>query len=57
MAEKYGIAQTYRIYDDLLSADIDAVVIATPMHLHVSQALKALEAGILPRNSDRRIPL
>ncbi len=46
MAKKHQIAQTFRIYDDLLLADIDAVVIATPMQLHVPQTLKALEAGI-----------
>lgn len=35
----------YRIYSDMLEkADIDAVVIATPMQLHVAQAIEALNA-------------
>ena len=29
----------------MLESDIDAVVIATPMQLHVPQAILALEAG------------
>lgn len=44
-SEKYGIPKTYRVFDDMLESDIDAVVIATPMQLHVPQALAALEAG------------
>ncbi|MFW6309245.1 MAG: Gfo/Idh/MocA family protein, partial [bacterium] len=44
-AQKHDIPQKYRVYDDMLETDIDAVVIATPMHLHVPQVLKALEAG------------
>lgn len=42
-----GIAQNhrYRIFDDMLESDIDAVVIATPMQCHVPQAIAALEAG------------
>ena len=43
--DKHGIAQRYRVYEDMLAADIDAVVIATPMHCHVPQALQALAAG------------
>ena len=43
--EKHGIPEKYRVYDDLLETDIDVVVIATPMHLHVPQVIKALEAG------------
>ena len=35
----------YRIFDDMLESDIDAVVIATPMQCHVPQAIAALEAG------------
>jgi len=44
-AEKYGIPRTFRIYDDMLESDIDAVVISTPMQLHVPQAIAALQAG------------
>ncbi len=32
-------------YDDLLASDIDAVVIATPNHLHAVQAIAALRSG------------
>jgi predicted dehydrogenase len=44
-AAKYGIQKTYRVFEDMLESDIDAVVIATPMQCHVPQALSALEAG------------
>ena len=44
-ALKYGIPKTFRIYEDMLESDIDAVVVATPMQLHVSQTMAALEAG------------
>ncbi len=35
----------YRLFDDMMESDIDAVVIATPMQCHVPQAIVALEAG------------
>ncbi len=36
----------FRIYEDMLDrADIDAVLIATPMQCHVPQAIKALQSG------------
>lgn len=36
----------YRVYEDMLEkADIDAVIIATPMQCHVPQAILALQAG------------
>lgn len=44
-SEKYGIPKTFRVFEDMLASDIDAVVIATPMQLHVPQAILALEAG------------
>lgn len=44
-AEKIGDVKTYRIFDDMLESDIDAVIIATPMQCHVPQAIAALEAG------------
>ena len=38
--------QCFRIYEDMLEkADIDAVVISTPMQCHVPQAILALQAG------------
>ena len=46
--ERIGLddSQCFRIYEDMLEkADIDAVVIATPMQLHVQQAILALRAG------------
>ncbi len=45
IGDKHGIRKRYRIYEDMLMSDIDAVVIATPMQLHVPQAVAALEAG------------
>lgn len=44
-SQRYNIPHTYRIFEDMLESDIDAVVIATPMQCHVPQALVALEAG------------
>ena len=38
-------SRRYRIFDDMMESDIDAVVIATPMQCHVPQAIAALEAG------------
>ncbi len=37
--------KTYRVFDDMIESDIDAVIIATPMQCHVPQAIAALEAG------------
>ena len=39
-------AQTVNSYDELLSADIDGVVIATPSAQHAEQSLRALERGL-----------
>ncbi|NLO46012.1 MAG: Gfo/Idh/MocA family oxidoreductase [Clostridiales bacterium] len=44
--KKHGIPRSYRIFDDMLDSDIDAVVIATPMHCHVPMAIQALERGL-----------
>ncbi|WP_409346357.1 Gfo/Idh/MocA family protein [Paenibacillus sp. MBLB4367] len=44
-AEKYRIPRTYRIYEDMLESELDAVVISTPMQLHFQQTVQALEAG------------
>lgn len=44
-AAKHNIPKTYRVYEDMLESDIDAVIVATPMQLHVQQTLAALEAG------------
>lgn len=45
-AEKIGgNIKKFRVFDDMLETDIDAVIIATPMQCHVPQAIAALEAG------------
>lgn len=44
---KWGIAQTYTDYATMLDkARLDVVIVATPMILHVPQALKALERNL-----------
>jgi predicted dehydrogenase len=42
---KFHIPKTYRIFEDMLESDIDAVVVATPMQFHFQQTMTALEAG------------
>ena len=42
---KLNIPKGYRVFDDMLESDVDAVVVATPMQCHVPQAIAALEAG------------
>ena len=44
-ADEHGIEKRYRIFDDMIESDIDAVVIATPMQCHMPQAVAAMEAG------------
>ena len=44
-SRRFNIPRTFRVFDDMLETDIDAVVIATPMQCHVPQAIAALEAG------------
>ena len=45
-AEEWGAAKAYTDYHDLLAdADVDAVEIITPHHLHARMGLDALEAG------------
>lgn len=38
-------ARRHTDYANLLASDIDAVVVATPMHLHAEQSIAALESG------------
>ena len=45
VSKEHNIPKTYRVFDDMMESDIDAVVIATPMQCHVPQAIAALEAG------------
>ena len=46
-AEKLNVPKErrYRIFEDMLESDIDAVIISTPMQCHVPQAIAAMEAG------------
>ena len=44
-AAQHGIPHTYRIFDDMVESDLDAIIIGTPMQCHVPQAIRALEAG------------
>ena len=44
-SDKYNIPHRYRVYEDMLMADIDAVIVATPMQFHVQQSIQALHAG------------
>ena len=39
-------AKTVSSYDELLSAEIDGVIIATPSAQHAEQSLRALERGL-----------
>lgn len=45
VADEHGIEKRYRIFDDMIESDIDAVIIATPMQCHMPQAVAAMEAG------------
>jgi predicted dehydrogenase len=44
-AQRYPGARVTADFDDLLSADVDAIVIATPVPTHYELARRALEAG------------
>lgn len=46
MAEKFSVPHRCTDFDELLTAGIDAVVIATPAPLHASQSIAALDAGL-----------
>lgn len=46
VAERHHCLRTGRNLDDLLEADLDGIVIATPSALHAEQTLAALSAGI-----------
>ncbi|MHB8994794.1 MAG: Gfo/Idh/MocA family protein [Armatimonadota bacterium] len=40
-----GITNTFTTYEALLDSDVDAIVVASPMPLHVEHAVKALKGG------------
>ncbi len=45
--QRAGIGQLYTDYEQMLSeVSLDAVIVATPMQFHVSQAIVALQRGI-----------
>lgn len=44
-AREHNIPNTFRVYEDMLNSDIDAVFIATPMQMHATQSIQALDAG------------
>ena len=45
VSDKYGVAG-YQSFDEFLKHGMDAVVIATPFHLHAPFAVKAMESGL-----------
>ena len=46
VGDAWGVEGRVRAYEDLLSVDLDAIVIATPAPMHASQSIAALRAGI-----------
>lgn len=44
-ADRFGIRQRFTEYEAMLAADLDAIVVASPMPLHVPHAVAALAAG------------
>ncbi len=45
LADRFEIPERYVHYEDLLARDLDVVIVATPMPLHVPQSVAALERG------------
>src|SRR5512135_969613 len=46
MKQLYPSSETTKDFDKIISdKDVDAVVVATPVHLHYEQAKEALQAG------------
>jgi len=46
-AERFGASEAYADYDEMLArSDLDAVVVGTPMPLHVPQSVAALGRGL-----------
>jgi len=44
--DHHHVSNRYTRYEDMLRADLDIVVIATPLPLHAGQAIQALNAGM-----------
>ncbi len=45
LADQYKIDKRYRFFEDMADSDLDAIMVATPMQLHVSQSITALKSG------------
>ena len=45
-AKEHGVEKAFTRYEEMLQADLDVVVVATPLFLHAQQAVEALEAGM-----------
>ena len=45
IATRHEIPWRFRDFDEMLSRDLDAVIVATPMQFHVPQSVAALKAG------------
>lgn len=46
VAARYDVTRRFRDYDDMLASDLDAVIVATPMQLHVRQSVAGLRLGL-----------
>jgi predicted dehydrogenase len=46
LAERFGVPDVVTDIEDLLELDMDAVIVATPNHLHEPHVLSALRAGV-----------
>ncbi len=44
-AKEHGIPKTYRVYEDMLDSDLDIIVVATPMQMHLQHVTAALYSG------------
>ena len=45
VAERSGVEQRYTSFEEMADTDLDIILVATPMPLHVPQAVMALEKG------------
>ncbi len=56
LADRFGVPDAFTDIEELLEYDeLDAVVVATPNHLHEAHVLSALAMGIYPAESFGRI--
>src|SRR5438874_11548972 len=45
IAEQHRIEQRYTDFGEMVQTDLDVIVVATPMNLHVPQSVQALSSG------------